>query len=179
SGARAIHKEKTISPPSSSTSAAPQKLRILLAEDNIVNQQVAIGLLQRLGYRADAVADGTEVLEAFNRIRYDVVFMDCQMPQLDGYETTRRIRQLEQKRTAPFDWKAPICIIAMTANAMEGDREKCLASGMNDYLSKPVRRHELKAALDRHGEIQPITTPLDEVSTSSGEILVDIERLRE
>jgi CheY-like chemotaxis protein len=105
--------------------------------------------------------------------------MDCQMPQLDGYETTRRIRQLEQKRTAPFDWKAPVHIIAMTANAMEGDREKCLAAGMNDYLSKPVRRNELKAALDRHGEIQSIATPPDKVSTSSDEILVDIDQLRD
>src|SRR5437763_1049041 len=117
---------------------AREKLRILLAEDNIVNQQVAIGLLKRLGYRADAVADGTEVLEALNRIRYDVVLMDCQMPQLDGYETTRRIRQLEQKRTAPFDGKAPVHIIAMTANAMEGDRENCITAGMNDYISKQV-----------------------------------------
>ena len=167
-----------VSRPSSSPASAAQKLRILVAEDNIVNQQVAIGLLQRLGYRADAVADGTEVLEALDRIRYDVVLMDCQMPQLDGYETTRRIRQLEQKRTVPFDWKAPVHIIAMTANAMEGDREKCLASGMNDYLSKPVRRNELKAALDRHGEFQPIATLPDEVSTSPGEILVDIDRLR-
>jgi HPt (histidine-containing phosphotransfer) domain-containing protein len=105
--------------------------------------------------------------------------MDCQMPQLDGYETTRRIRQLEQKRTTPFDWKAPVHIIAMTANAMEGDREKCLAAGMNDYLSKPVRRNELKAALDRHSEVYSIAAPPDKVSTSSGEILVDIDRLRE
>jgi signal transduction histidine kinase/DNA-binding response OmpR family regulator len=173
------NKAKKVSRPSSSPAPATQKLRILLAEDNTVNQQVALGMLQKLGYRADAVADGTEVLEALNRIRYDVVFMDCQMPQLDGYETTRRIRQLEQKRTAPFDWKAPVHIIAMTANAMEGDREKCLAAGMNDYLSKPVRRNELKAALDRHGEIQSIATPPDKVSTSSDEILVDIDQLRD
>jgi PAS domain S-box-containing protein len=132
-----------------------QKLRILLAEDNIVNQEVAQGLLRKLGYRADAVADGTEVLEALRRIRYDVVLMDCQMPRLDGYETTRRIRQLEQERTPPFDWKAPIHVIAITANAMEGDREKCLTAGMNDYLSKPVRKSELKIALERYTEIQP------------------------
>ena len=125
------------------------EFHILLAEDNIVNQEVAQGLLRKLGYRADAVADGNEVLEALQRIRYDVVLMDCQMPELDGYDATRRIRQLEQERTAPFDWKAPVCIIAMTANAMQGDREKCLAAGMNDYLSKPVRLNELKAALER------------------------------
>jgi two-component system, sensor histidine kinase and response regulator len=147
--AASISKAEKILPPSSHTAVAIQKLRILLAEDNAVNQQVAIGLLRKLGYRAEAVADGTEVLEALKLIRYDVVLMDCQMPQLDGYETTRRIRQLEQKRTTPFDWKAPVHIIAMTANAMEGDREKCLNSGMNDYLSKPVRRNELKAALEQ------------------------------
>jgi len=155
-----------------------EKLRILLAEDNIVNQQVAIGLLESLGYRADVVADGTEVLEVLNRIRYDVVLMDCQMPQLDGYETTRRIRELEQKCAAPFDWKAPLHIIAMTANAIQGDRDKCLASGMNGYLSKPVHRNELKAALDRDGEIQFIAAPPDKVSTTPGEILVDIDHLR-
>jgi CheY-like chemotaxis protein/HPt (histidine-containing phosphotransfer) domain-containing protein len=162
-------------------------LRILLAEDNTVNQQVALGLLQRLGYRADAVADGTEVLEALRRIRYDVVLMDCHMPQLDGYETTRRIRQLEQERTPPFDWKAPIHVIAITANAMEGDREKCLTAGMNDYLSKPVRRNELKAALDRHYEVQPTAVPESSVKTISSasstsspeEVLVDLDRLRD
>jgi PAS domain S-box-containing protein len=172
-------KPKKLSRPSSSPTPTTQKLRILLAEDNTVNQQVALGLLQKLGYRADVVADGTEVLEALKRIRYDVVLMDCQMPHLDGYETTRHIRQFEQQRTAPFDWKAPVHIIAMTANAMEGDREKCLTSGMNDYLSKPVRRNELKAVLDRHGEIHPIAAEPEKISTSPGEILVDIDRLRE
>src|SRR5207302_3840412 len=172
-------KPKKVSRPSSSPAATTQKLRILLAEDNVVNQQVALGLLQKLGYRADAVADGTEVLEALKHIRYDVVLMDCQMPQLDGYETTRRIRQFEQQRTAPFDWKTPVHIIAMTAHAMEGDREKCLTAGMNDYLSKPVRRNELKAALDRHGEVQPVATQPETISTSPKEVLVDIDRLRD
>jgi PAS domain S-box-containing protein len=183
-------------PPSFPAPPATQKLRILLAEDNTVNQQVAIVLLQKLGYRADAVADGTEVLGALKLIRYDVVLMDCQMPQLDGYATTRRIRQLEQKRTAPFDWKAPIHIIAMTANAMEGDREKCLTAGMNDYLSKPVRQKELKAALERRNEIQPkgvadssakskpARAHPESVSvrfgaSSSEEVLVDLDQLRD
>jgi signal transduction histidine kinase/DNA-binding response OmpR family regulator len=179
-----ITKAKKVSRPSNSQALATEKLRLLLAEDNTVNQQVALGLLHKLGYRADAVADGTEVLEALHRSRYDVVFMDCQMPKLDGYETTRRIRQLEQKRTTPFDWKAPVHIIAMTANAMEGDREKCLTAGMNDYLSKPVRRNELKAALDRHAEIQPIATPPETISvspasSSSDEVLVDLDQLRD
>ena len=153
--------------------------RILLAEDNTVNQQVALGLLETLGYGADVVANGIEVLEALNRVRYDVVLMDCQMPRLDGYKTTRRIRQLELQGAAPLDRRTPVYIIAMTANAMEGDREKCLASGMSDYLSKPVRRDELKMALDRHGQIRPPTAASDHPSSSAGEILVDINRLRE
>ncbi len=174
-----------------------QELRILLAEDNIVNQEVAQGLLRKLGYRADAVADGNEVLEALRRIRYDVILMDCQMPELDGYETTRRIRQFEQQRIEPFDWKAPIHIIAMTAHAMQGDREKCLTAGMNDYLSKPVRQNELKAALERcsASEANPsaggvAAAPEDGLASqkivpavangsSSGELMVDIDRLRD
>ena len=194
--AGSIRKLKRFLPPSRSPAAAIQKLRILLAEDNTVNQQVAIGLLQKLGYGADAVADGTEALEALKTNRYDIVLMDCQMPELDGYETTRCIRQLEQKRETPFDWKAPIHIIAMTANAMEGDREKCISAGMNDYLSKPVRRKELKAALERHSEIptkgvtdssaQPepararpeVSSALFDTS-SSKELLVDMDRLRD
>jgi CheY-like chemotaxis protein/HPt (histidine-containing phosphotransfer) domain-containing protein len=153
--------------------------RILLAEDNTVNQQVALGLLEALGYRADAVADGTEALAALNRNRYDIVLMDCQMPQLDGYETTRRIRRLEQECTRPFDWRAPVHIIAMTAHAIKGDREKCLASGMNDYLSKPVRRDELKAALDRHAKIGCVVLSPDKTLPSAADILVDIDHLRE
>jgi signal transduction histidine kinase/CheY-like chemotaxis protein len=161
-----------------------QKLRILLAEDNAVNQQVAIGLLRKLGYQTDTVADGMETLEALNRVRYDVILMDCQMPHLDGYETTRRIRQLEQEGVAPFDGEMPIHIIALTANAMEGDREKCLAAGMSDYLSKPVRKNELKAALDRHHEIPPsgaiVSSEISQPVTSpSAEVLVDVDRLRD
>ncbi len=154
--------------------------RILLAEDNPVNQQVALGLLETLGYGADAVANGVQVLEALSRIRYDVVLMDCQMPELDGYETTRRIRQLELEGAAPLDRTKPVYIIAMTANAMKGDCEKCLASGMNDYLSKPVLQDELQVALERHGQIcLTATAAPDKPLGADGEILVDINRLRE
>jgi len=114
-----------------------------------VNQKVALGLLQRIGCTADVVANGFEVLAALQRIQYDVVFMDCQMPEMDGYEATQAIRQLEKDGSKKCTWKVPIHIVAMTANAMQGDREKCLAVGMNDYVSKPVRVSELHAALSR------------------------------
>jgi PAS domain S-box-containing protein len=150
--AEPVRKARKVSAPAASAAPAKLKWRILLAEDNTVNQEVAQGLLRKLGCRADAVANGTEVLEAVRQVSYDVILMDCQMPELDGYEATRRIRQFEQERVAPFDWKAPLYIIAMTANAMEGDREKCLLAGMNDYIGKPVRLEELRAALARRGD---------------------------
>jgi PAS domain S-box-containing protein len=116
-------------------------LRILLAEDNVVNQKVALRILERMGYRADVVANGVEVLEAVERQRYDVVLLDVQMPELDGLEAARRIRR-RWPETRPR-------LIAMTANAMEGDREVCMAAGMDDYLPKPVQVQALQAALER------------------------------
>jgi CheY-like chemotaxis protein len=125
------------------------KLRILVAEDNSVNQIVARGMLRKLGYEPDVVGDGNEALASLRAIHYDVVIMDCQMPELDGYEATRAIRRLEQQGAAPFNYATPVHVIAMTANAMEGDREVCLAAGMNDYVTKPVRLEDLHAALER------------------------------
>jgi PAS domain S-box-containing protein len=122
-------------------------LKILLADDNAVNQQVALALLAKMGYRADVVVNGEEVLDALARERYDVVLMDVEMPVMDGLEASRRINQ---------QWPAERPrIIAMTANAMQGDREACLAAGMDDYVSKPIRRAELAAALARS---EPHTT---------------------
>jgi len=133
--------------------AALRKERILLAEDNMVNQQVALGNLRKLGFDADVVGNGIEVLAAMETKKYDIILMDCQMPDLDGYQTTREIRQREKNGRTTW-------IIAMTANVMVGDREKCLDAGMDDYVSKPLRRAELRTALERV-VIEP-RTQLDE-----------------
>jgi CheY-like chemotaxis protein len=119
--------------------AARHPLKILLAEDNAVNQKLAMRILEQMGYRADVASNGLEAVESIERQAYDVILMDVQMPEMDGLDATRNIRKLE-KIAQPR-------IVAMTANAMEGDREMCLAAGMDDYISKPIRVNELVDAL--------------------------------
>ncbi len=129
-------------------------LSILLAEDNPVNQKVAVHQLQRLGFQPDVVENGKLVLAAVARKKYDVILMDCQMPELDGYAATRELRQGE--RDGEHIW-----IIAMTANSLEGDREKCLAAGMDDYLSKPIKPNDLSGALSRFAVPLPPAAPTE------------------
>ena len=116
--------------------------RVILAEDNLVNRLATLGLLERLGYRADSATNGVELLERLSREEYDVVLMDVQMPELDGLETTRRIR-----RDLPGG--RDLRIIALTAAAFPEDRARCLEAGMDDYVSKPVNLDELVGALQR------------------------------
>jgi CheY-like chemotaxis protein len=116
-------------------------LRVLLAEDNAVNQKLALRLLERMGLSASVVEDGRAAIAAVASREFDVVLMDVQMPEVDGLEATRQIRSRWPDR--------PIRIVGLTANAMAGDREACLAAGMNDYVSKPIRPEELQAALER------------------------------
>ncbi|MBK8638799.1 MAG: response regulator [Chromatiaceae bacterium] len=150
-------------PPGGETSHrfAGRKARILLAEDNITNQMVALGILKQMGLRADAVANGAEALQALELLPYDLVLMDVQMPVMDGIEATQQIRRDEFIRwqaqcgnlqgaaaeagRVPASFTLPI--IAMTAHALQGDRERCLEAGMNDYVTKPVARQALAAAL--------------------------------
>jgi CheY-like chemotaxis protein len=117
-------------------------LRILLAEDNPVNQKLALRLLAQLGYRADVAGNGLEAVAALERQQYDLVLMDVQMPEMDGLEAARAICQRWPRSARPR-------LIAVTANAMQGDRELCLEAGMDDYISKPIRVNELVAALDQ------------------------------
>jgi CheY-like chemotaxis protein len=122
----------------------PSTTRVLLAEDNAVNRHVALAMLRSLGFSADTAVDGREAVDATARVRYDVVLMDCHMPGMDGFSATAMIRERDALTGAP---RVPI--VALTANAMTGDREACIAGGMDDYLSKPFTRAQLQALLER------------------------------
>jgi len=120
------------------------KIRILVAEDNPINQKVAQAMLKKMGLRADVVANGKEAVNVLQIIPYDLLLMDCQMPEMDGFEAARVIRQEGSKALNPR-----IPIIAMTAATMRGDREKCIQAGMSDFIAKPFQKNELAEMLAR------------------------------
>jgi CheY-like chemotaxis protein len=129
--------------PEPTAAVASAEVRVLLAEDNLINQKVAQALLERLGCVVEIAPNGKEAVDRLEAGGYSIVFMDVQMPVMDGYEATTRIRENERKTGT----RVPI--VAMTASAMAGDRDKCLAAGMDDYISKPVKKELLRTALER------------------------------
>jgi two-component system, sensor histidine kinase and response regulator len=136
---------------SAAPAAAPANVRVLFAEDNKINQLVAGKQLKKLGYHSvDIVGNGFEAVSAWQQGNYGIILMDCQMPEMDGYSAAQKIREQEREKHLPH-----IPIIAMTANAMQGDRELCLAAGMDDYLAKPVNERDLKAVIERATQARP------------------------
>ncbi|TAK97248.1 MAG: hybrid sensor histidine kinase/response regulator, partial [Verrucomicrobia bacterium] len=132
-------------------------MRVLLCDDNIINQKVAVRLLSQMGYKPDVAANGVEALTAIERQAYDLVFMDLMMPEMDGIEATRAIRDRQKDRQRNPNFKSPMIIVAMTASAMQGDRERCLAAGMDDYLSKPVRPEDVRSVVERWAHTAAMT----------------------
>jgi two-component system sensor histidine kinase/response regulator len=147
--------------------------RVLVAEDNLINQKLTVRMLEKLGYQSDVVENGRDVLAALERGGYAAILMDCQMPILDGFGATKLIRQREADAQASTTVDSPtachIPIMALTANAMSGDRERCLAAGMDDYLTKPIRKEELKGALERWIHTSQPARAMDRGNTPSPE----------
>jgi two-component system sensor histidine kinase/response regulator len=134
---------KNGSTPKDQETACQRNVHVLLVEDNFINQKVAIFMLEKMGCRVDVAANGLEALDALSKFAYELILMDCQMPEMDGYEATAAIRENERQIGGHLP------IIAMTASAMQGDREVCLAAGMDDYVSKPVQAEALVTVLQK------------------------------
>ena len=174
-GSIRLHTPEASKRPAEPASRARQHHHLLLAEDNPVNQRVAASMLHKLGYHVDVVSDGNEALAAIAQQHYDAILMDCQMPVMDGYETTRVLRQQESEAAQGTH----LPIIAMTANAMEGDRELCLSVGMDDYLAKPIEYARLKALLEHWLPLQATTAAPANVPRGQVQGSFTVQRLTE
>jgi CheY-like chemotaxis protein len=171
-----------ISPPAKldNTLAASQPLKVLLCDDNALNQKVALRLLQQMGYQADVATTGFEALAALDRQPYDLVFMDVMMPEMTGIEATREIRKRQANPREHPGYQGRIAIVAMTASAMHGDKDACLEAGMDDYLSKPVRLDDFRAMVAKWGST-PAPSLKNNGEAKPGETSpsVDLRRLEE
>jgi PAS domain S-box-containing protein len=148
-------------------------LRLLVVEDNEVNRRVITKQLEQVGIRPDIAEDGIEALEKIDTAEYQLILMDCQMPRLDGYEATREIRRRENEKIAAGEKKSKIPIIALTAHSLEGEREKCLAAGMNDYMSKPVKIKDLSTMILQWSQTSLSINDSVETVSHSGEVVPD------
>jgi CheY-like chemotaxis protein/HPt (histidine-containing phosphotransfer) domain-containing protein len=173
--------QRPVEPPKASkTLAETMPLRILVVDDNTINQRVAVRILQQLGYQPEVAGNGREALDALDGKPFDFILMDVMMPEIDGLEATRLLRK-RQTNPAYRNYQARIIVVAVTAHAMQGDREKCLAAGMDDYLSKPVRPKDVREMIERWGgkvvaPVSPLAPP--ELPPAPVEaITVDMERL--
>jgi CheY-like chemotaxis protein/HPt (histidine-containing phosphotransfer) domain-containing protein len=162
------------------TLATQLPLRILLVDDNAINQKVAVRILQQIGYKPDVAGNGREALEALDRKPYDFIFMDVMMPEMDGLEATRLLRR-RQMIGGHANYEQRIVIVAMTAHAMQGDREKCIAAGMDDYLAKPVRPKDVRDMVERWAGsfLNELKAPETQIATENpaAEPSVDMDRM--
>jgi signal transduction histidine kinase/HPt (histidine-containing phosphotransfer) domain-containing protein len=159
-------------------------LRILLVDDNEINQKVAARILGQIGYQPDLAENGLKALAALDEKIYDLIFMDLMMPEMDGLEATRKIRERQKNSAAQLNYSGRIIVVAMTAHAMQGDREKCLAAGMDDYLSKPIRPGDIRGIIEKwalpgNPPVEIKAAPAPKIETSTAEPPVEMDRLND
>ncbi len=179
SGTRTMQKTKPANNKLDPQLAQRLPLRILLCDDNLINQKVAARVLGQMGYSPKVAAHGVEALSAIDSTPFDMIFMDVMMPEMDGLEATRQIRRRQQDRANHPNYKTHIVIVAMTASAMPGDREKCLEAGMDDYLSKPVRPEDVRTVIERWGAkagLEDSATARDSV-VETAKVLVSTDKI--